>query len=227
MPTTRFWLLRHALVERSERAVLYGTKDVMLCQETIAAQAGAYAALAAALPRPAAWVVTPLSRTRRTAEQIFAAGYPSTALQVTPGLAEQDLGAFQGLPHAELPSRLRMTPHPFWPLGPDELPPGGETMTGVVARVGPCMDDLAARWSGQDVVVIAHGGSIRAAVAHAMGVGAGPVLHLSVQNISTTLLEHHEGPESDGQAGSWRVAGVNLPPHALTRDSPTLATIFA
>ena len=48
---------------------------------------------------------------------------------------------------------------------------------------------------------MSHGGAIRAAVAHAMGVGAGPALHLSVQNLSLTRLERL--PEG------WRIGCVN------------------
>ena len=64
MMETRFWLIRHALVDEIARAVLYGVMDVPLCETTLLAQAPMYRALAARLPRPATWVVTPLSRTR-------------------------------------------------------------------------------------------------------------------------------------------------------------------
>ena len=78
MTETGFWLIRHAVVEENARAMLYGVMDVPLCETSLLEQAPMYRALAARLPRPAAWKVTPLSRTRRTAEAIFAAGYPRT-----------------------------------------------------------------------------------------------------------------------------------------------------
>ena len=53
-------------------------------------------------------MVTPLSRTRRTAETIFAHGYPPAPLRVEPDLIEQSLGEWQGLPHADLPARLAL-----------------------------------------------------------------------------------------------------------------------
>ena len=198
---TSFWLIRHALVSENERARLYGVQDVSLCPDTLVAQVPQYTALARRLPRPAVWGCTPLSRTRKTAEAIFAAGYPVQELQVFTGLIEQNLGDYQGLPHAELPARLAHPAHPFWPLAHDERPPGGESMDEVVARVGREMDRLAAEYAGQDVVAVAHGGSIRAAVAHAMGVGADRALHLSVHNISLTRLERTEA--------GWRVSCVN------------------
>ena len=83
---TRFWMIRHALVDENARAMLYGTLDVELCPTSLIAQVPSYAALAGRLPRPARWVVTPLSRTRRTAQAIFAAGYPEQPLSVEPDL---------------------------------------------------------------------------------------------------------------------------------------------
>jgi len=198
---TRFWLIRHALVEEAARAYLYGTMDVALCEVTLLDQARMYAALARRLPRPAHWVCTPLSRTRLTAEAIFRAGYPAQALEVVPDLIEQDLGAWHGLPHAELPPRLALPPHPFWPLAGDEVPPGGESMVQVIERAGRALEDLAGRFAGQDIIAISHGGAIRAAVAHALGISATNALHLSVHNLGLTRLERWR----DG----WRAVCVN------------------
>jgi broad specificity phosphatase PhoE len=201
MNLTRFWLIRHALVEENARAILYGTMDVELCPSTLLEQAPMYRALAARLPRPAAWKITPLSRTRRTAEAIFAAGYPRMEPEVEPDLIEQSLGEWQGLPHAELPARLTLPKHAFWPLAGDERPPGGETMVDVIARVGAALERLATEHAGEDVVIVAHGGSIRGAVAHCLRIAADSALHLAVQNLSLTRLER----EPDG----WRVTCVN------------------
>jgi alpha-ribazole phosphatase len=204
MTETHFWLIRHATVEEEARAYLYGVTDVELCPHSFAAQGAVYRALAQRLPRPAQWVVTPLSRTVRTAEGIFGAGYPAVPLAVEPGLTEQDLGAWQGLPHAALPPKLSRPAHAFWPLAGDERPPGGESMAEVVARVGETLERLAREQAGRDVVVVSHGGAIRAAVAHALRIDADNALHLSVHNLSLTCLERHRT--------GWRVVCVNAPP---------------
>ena len=172
-----------------------------LCPHALRAQAPMYRGLAQRLPRPAHWVVSPLSRTLRTAEAIFRAGYPAAPLAVEPGLAEQDLGAWQGLPHAELPPLLSRPAHAFWPLAGEERPPGGESMAEVVARVGAALERLAGARPGGDVVVVSHGGAIRAAVAHALRISADNALHLSVQNLSLSRLERHPA--------GWRVVSVN------------------
>ena len=201
MTTTSFWLIRHALVEENARAYLYGTMDVEICPTTLVEQAPMYQALAARLPRPARWYVTPLSRTRRTAEAIQRAGYGEAQLDVEPALIEQQMGEWQGLIYADLPARLTMEKHAFWPFNAQEQPPGGESFVAVIDRVGDGLERLADAHEGDDVVIVSHGGAIRAAVAHALQVGAHNALHLSINNLSLTRLERHPG--------AWRVVCVN------------------
>jgi len=201
---TRFFLIRHALVEPSARAVLYGSMDVALCDLALREEAALYRWLAFRLPRPALWVTSSLSRTRATAAAIFAAGYPEQPLQVEPDLAEQHLGEWQGITHEALTERLRHPPHPFWPHGGEEKPPGGESFAEVQARVAPVMERLVEQHQGRDVVIVAHGGSIRAALAHALGLTPHQALVFSIKNLSLTRLEKH-GPD-------WRVAAVNEEP---------------
>ena len=175
--------------------------DVPICPDTRARQRSAYQALAERLPPGAAWYVSPLSRTLHTAEAIGAGGYTLPVPTVEPGLTEQDLGEWQGLAHADLPGRLREQAHAFWPLGATETPPGGESVAAVVHRVGATLERLALAHAGGDVVAVSHGGAIRAALAHAAGVGAEAALHFSVQNLSLTVLERF--------AAGWRVVCVN------------------
>jgi broad specificity phosphatase PhoE len=199
--TTRFWLIRHALVDAEARKFLYGTQDVDICEDTMAAQMGAYATLGRRLPRPATWLVTPLSRTLRTAEAIFAAGYPATPLTVEPGLIEQSFGALQGTPGARLTEKLTLPAHPFWPTSHAERPEAGESFDDVILRVGAVIERLGQAHAGHDIVAVCHGGVIRAAVAHVLGLGGEQALRLTVGNISLTRIER--------RGGAWRVVSVN------------------
>lgn len=201
---TRFHLIRHALVEPAARAMLYGSLDVALCEVTLRDEVALYRWLAHRLPRPAAWVVSSLSRTRLTARAIFAAGYPDAPLADEHDLREQELGEWQGLAHEALVERLRHPPHPFWPHAAEEVPPGGESFATVRARVAPVLERLAETHAGGDVVIVAHGGSIRAALAHALDLTAHQALVFSIRNLGLTRLEKH-GPD-------WRVASVNEEP---------------
>ena len=198
---TGFWMIRHALVEENARARLYGITDVEICPDALITEIPTYAALARMLPRPAHWVVTPLSRTVRTAAAIWQEGYPEALPTVEPDLIEQNLGAWQGLTHAQVPAHRQEPAHPFWPLSGSEVPPGGESMAQVIARVGGVMERLAVAHPDEDVVIVSHGGTIRAAVAHALGIGATHALHLQVWNLSLTRMER--------LAEGWRVVCVN------------------
>lgn len=198
---TRFWLIRHALVEQNARLRLYGALDVPLCPDSLIAQRPMYEALAARLPREAHWLVSPLSRTRRTAEAIQEAGYGPVPMDVEPALIEQNLGEWHNMPHQELPQHLRLAPHPFWSISATECPPGGESMLDVCGRVGVTLDRLAEAYEGQNIVAVSHGGAIRAALAHALRIHPETALHFSIQNLSLTILERlDEG---------WRVVTVN------------------
>jgi len=66
----------------------------------------------------------------------------------------------------------------------------------------------AALHAGRDIVAVAHGGSIRAAVAHALGLAPEAALALSVDTLSLTRLDHIAGP---GAGQDWRVAQLNWP----------------
>ncbi|WP_305669440.1 histidine phosphatase family protein [Falsiroseomonas sp.] len=207
MQITRLFLVRHALVEPSARAVVYGSMDVALCELALRQEAAAYRWLAARLPEGARWVVTPLSRTRATAAAIFAAGYAPAPLEVEPDLAEQHLGDWQGLSHERFAALIRHPPHPFWPHAAEEKPPGGESFAEVVQRVSAVLDRLVQDAPGRDIVIVAHGGSIRAAIAQAMGLSPHQALIFSVRNLSMTRLERH--------GMDWRVAAVNEEPFTL------------
>jgi alpha-ribazole phosphatase len=204
---TRLFLVRHALVEPSARAVVYGSMDVALCEFALRQEAASYRWLAARLPEGARWVVTPLSRTHATAAAIFAAGYAPTSLEVEPDLAEQHLGEWQGLSHERFAERIRHPAHPFWPHGGEEKPPGGESFAEVVERVAAVLDRLVVESSERDIVIVAHGGSIRAAIAQAMQLTPHQALIFSVKNLSLTRLERHDAV--------WRVAAVNEEPFTL------------
>jgi alpha-ribazole phosphatase len=199
--TTRFWLIRHALVDPEARKFLYGTQDVAICEDTMIAQSEAYAALGRRLPRSAAWLVTPLSRTVRTARAIFDAGYPEAPLTVEPGLIEQSFGSLQGTPGARLAEKLTRPAHAFWPTSHAERPEDGESFDDVILRVGSVLERLAREHVGQDIVAVCHGGVIRAAVGHVLQLGGEQALRLTVGNISLTRIERR------GEA--WRVVSAN------------------
>ncbi|MBR0559860.1 histidine phosphatase family protein [Neokomagataea anthophila] len=199
---TRFWLIRHAVVEAEARKVMYGALDVELCAETMAKQKAGYRSLAKRLPRAASWVSSPLKRAQDTAAALMAAsGHDAGTLNIDERFIEQSIGDWHGTPHGEFPSLLSLPPNPFWSLAATETPPSGESMLDVGARVGRALEERASASEGQDTVIVSHGGAIRAALAHALQVHPETALRFSIQNLSLSIIERIDG--------LWRVVKVN------------------
>ena len=205
---TRFWLVRHAPVV-GQQGRCYGTKDVE-CDTTNEAM---FKGLARIVPDKGAWHVTPLSRTQRTAKAIWAAkGTPQPEMTVSPGMIEQCFGDWQGKTYVEIGAYGFGPPektHRHWLTMADIKPDNGESFKEVRVRVGRTLDELAAKFPGQDVPVVCHGGTIRACVAHALGLDSEAALALTIDTLSVTRIDRLEGA---GIGHSWRVGFVNRAP---------------
>jgi broad specificity phosphatase PhoE len=182
----------------------------------------AFRGLASLLPEDPLWIVTHLQRTQQTAQAILDHMPMTPEPLVEPLLAEQHFGDWQGLSHAELAERRDGAWHRFWLAPAAEAPPGGESFVQVVERVRTSIGRLSAEHAGRDIVAVAHGGTIRAALALALGLDPERALALSVDNCSLTRLEHIAGPPSSAvpareQDETWRVVRVNQPPYINRR----------
>jgi broad specificity phosphatase PhoE len=79
----------------------------------------------------------------------------------------------------------------------------------MMARVAQSIDELTAAHKGRDIVAVAHGGTIRAAVGHALGLSPARSLGFVVDNCSLTRLDHVDG---GARGAAWRIVGLNLRP---------------
>lgn len=201
---TSWWWVRHAPVT-SHGGRIYGNQDVPAdCSEL-----ALFDWLGEHLPADAVWVTSHLSRTRQTADAIVAAGRTMDGeLLVERDLAEQNFGEWQGLTHEELRQQRSAPWHRFWLSPAEETPPGGESFAQVVDRVSATVGRLTQDHKGRDIVAIAHGGSIRAALAIALGVTPEQALSFSIANCSLTRLDLVEGPDTS----AWRIVCVNRLP---------------
>lgn len=207
--TSRFWFVRHAPVESGGR--LYGQEDLPArITDTKPADC-----LRRGLPSAAAWIVTPLRRTQETADAIR--GHRETSSSphasspaVEPGFLEQHFGVWQGYTIQTVMDNDPERWAGFWEDPAESRPPGGESFADVVGRVRPALTRIAESSAGRDIVVIAHGGSIRAALAVAMDLSPAQALSVVVDTWSLTRLDHIAGAGPHGMA-AWRIAGVNIP----------------
>ncbi len=204
----RWWWVRHAPVI-NHGGKLYGQRDVP-CDVS---DARAFASLAAALPDNAVWVTSHLSRARDTARAIQDAGRAAPESIIEHDFAEQNFGDWAGLDWEEIAARDPAFHARFWEDPVGLAPPGGESFAAVLARVGATIARLSAAQSGRDIVAVAHGGVIRAAIATALALDPARAMAVRIDNLSLTRLDLVEGGTLRGKGGAWRVVGVNRPPY--------------
>ena len=195
--TTRWWLVRHAPTVNPGHTV-YGALDLDIHPP----DPGMIEALSAMLPDDPIWLVTHLSRTRSTLDALLAnRGLAGDDLEilVEAGFGEQNFGAWEGRPSAEVWDEIRAADM-SWPG--DIRPPGGESFSEVSARVSAAAHDWSDRLRGRDVVAVIHSGSVRGFLSAAMGGAPEAALSYVVDTLSVTRCDYIDGR-------GWRVGFVN------------------
>jgi alpha-ribazole phosphatase len=199
---TRWWWVRHAPV-RSDGGNIYGQKD-------IACDTGdreVFEALAKILPRRAIWYASNLMRTHQTAEAIWATGFPKPETMTKEvAFAEQHLGQWQGMNRAAFLASRPVGSHWFADIG--EPAPGGESFMDLYNRVIGAINRINAEQSGGDVIAVAHGGTIKAAIGLALGGQPEKGLAFDIDNCSVTRLDHF----ASKTVNHWRLPMVNQQP---------------
>lgn len=126
-------------------------------------------------------IASPALRCRQTAQALWA----DTEPRLDQRLWEQDFGLWEGLPFAEIPDQGALPSEQLALLAPPE----GESFADLCARVAPALEQIAAL-PGRSAIV-AHAGTIRAALAMALGTSGGtigPALAFSIDPLSITRL---------------------------------------
>lgn len=204
--STRFWWVRHAPV-RDDGGCIYGQRDLPCdCSE-----AHVFEALARVLPRDALWVTSSLTRAKQTADAIWKAGHPDSKGQPPIPMAEfaeQHLGDWQGLNRAEFFRNVKPSPAGHWFNAPEERAPNGESFVDLIDRTRAGVEQLIAAHRSRDVVVVAHGGTIRAAIGIALGLKPVGMMAFTTDNCSVTRLDYLD----NGIESGWRVQMINQQP---------------
>ena len=100
------------------------------------------------------------------------------------------------------------------------VPPGGESFAHLMARVGEAITEINRDYRGRDIVCVAHGGTIRAALGLALGLPPERALNFTIDNVSLSRIDHFAGAlgsHAPEEPESWRVSLVNFPPQSLRR----------
>jgi len=167
---TDLYLVRHGETDWNRQRRIQGRTDIPL-NETGREQARLTGTLLTR--RPIARVVaSPLVRARETAE-IIAGELGLDAPELRDAFVERDYGAAEGLSFHEIDT--------LYPEG--TAVPGRETREEVAARILPALLALAGEYPGAAIVVVSHGGAIRAALlASEPDGGFGPITNGSVHS---------------------------------------------
>ncbi|GEO38620.1 phosphoglycerate mutase [Skermanella aerolata] len=200
-PVTRWWLVRHAPAINPD-GLIYGQGEIAVdCSDRTALDA-----LASLLPADPVRMVTPLARTGTTAEALWGGPWSDRDCVVEPALLEQSFGDWQGLSHDALSALGDAQVAAFWQAPATATPPGGESFADVVARVAPALERRSAEFRGRDIAAVCHGGSIRAALAVALGLSPAQALAFQIDPLSLTRIDHIPVPN---EPAVWRVVTVN------------------
>jgi probable phosphoglycerate mutase len=176
-------LIRHGESVANAQGLLLGRTDAELTERGMAQAAAVRQLLHAPV---LALRTSPLSRARDTAALLGL----DVPVEVDDRWIEVDYGEYECQPLREVPAEVWRE----WRRNPDFRPAGGETLSEVDARVATACDELfaeegaGARAPGGDVVVVSHVTPIKAAVAWALGVGAGLSWRLHLQTASVTRI---------------------------------------
>jgi phosphoserine phosphatase len=188
---THIILIRHGQTEWNRAERFRGRADVPL-NDTGLAQAEATGQRVAAEWRPTAVYSSPLSRAVKTAEAV--ARPFDLPVQVHPGLADIDFGAWQGLTPDEARARWPEMVEAWYRAPHTAQIPGGETLASLRARAMATVAELAARHTGQTIVLVGHTVINRVILLAVLGLGNDRFWRLRQDNCAINVFE----VESDG-----------------------------
>lgn len=201
-PVTRIVFVRHGESDFNEQGRFQGLSDESRLSErgrTTAARCGAHLSPV----RFDAILCSPLRRARETAEEIRAAfrhaGHDVPPLTIDDRLREIHLPGWEGLPfetaRERFPGQFRV-----WKESPHllELPSAGGEAGVPGTMLSPLKDlfaqarvfwrEAAARYQGQTVLAVSHGGAIRAILSAALGLSAEEFQRLQQSNGGISAL---------------------------------------
>ena len=175
----------------------------------------------------AAIYTSPLRRAAETAERLGPAfGLP---IAPEPDLREMCLGAWEGMTVAE----IRMAfpgAYERWLEDPATAPaPGGEGLAAFSARVVRAFEGMRARHAGAEIVVVSHGGAIKALLCHVLGLDPRFMFRIKQDNTAVNQVELDGGVRRVilvNDTCHLAPAGGHLAPRDVLTDAETAETTF-
>ena len=150
-------LVRHGRTAANAQGLLQGRLDLSLDDVGLLQARN----LGWALSGATRLIASPLLRARETAAMI------GPVVEIDERWVELDYGRYDGRPQ----SNLAPEDWARWREDPTFAVEGGESLSSLLARVQPALEELVASARHETVVVVSHVSPIKAAIAWALGVG--------------------------------------------------------
>ena len=199
---TRFYFVRHAAVEKA--AGHLPPHDPPITNEK-----HEVSSLIKTLPVGADWHISPLQRTRQTADLLMTPLQPQS-VKMEPALVEQSFGEWNDQPVADIWKELEDKPRHNWSyMTADRVPPGGESFAQQCVRVASWCKLQEQQEFLLPQILIAHAGTIRAMLAHMLDISPDRALSFDVPNLGyleTHLMNASHGKKHAG--GLWQVKSL-------------------
>lgn len=185
---TRLFLVRHGETEWNKNLRYQGHRDIPLSEEG-RAQAHKIAHRLAGEKFDAAYA-SDLSRALETARQI-ASYHSGLDIKIMPELKETNFGQWEGLTYPEIDKQFHEVMS-GWRSNPrDTKIPGGESLGEVADRCWDGLTRIIEENPDRNVLVVAHGGIIRIAVASVLGMDLNDYWKIKQDNVALNIIEYY------------------------------------
>ncbi|MEW6173039.1 MAG: alpha-ribazole phosphatase [Bacillota bacterium] len=184
----RIYLIRHGETIWNHALRYQGHADIALNERGIL-QAEALARRLE-VERFAAFFSSDLCRALDTARII--ARPHGGGVKTLPALREIDFGEWEGLTRDEIKAGFPEVSQQWWTTPCSTRLPGGETLSEVTERAVGALKQIAASHKDEQVVVVSHGGVIRALVGHFIRMDLNQYWRLRQDNAALNVLDIFE-----------------------------------
>ncbi len=189
MNRTQIIIVRHGQTEWNIRGIRQGYLDSPLTAKGLA-QAKA---LGQRLGRERFTTLysSDLGRAVQTAQEI--SNVTGHEIVTDQRLRERQLGIFQGLNGEEIAAKYPEERRLMRSEGPGYVIPGGESMVQQVERNMACLNELAARHEGEQIVVVTHGGVVSGFFRHTLEISLEAPRRFEFVNAGINVFAREEG----------------------------------
>jgi len=182
---TRLYLLRHGVTVHTPERRFSGRNDLALTEDG-RGQIAAAARRLAALGSISAVVTSPLRRTRESAEIVADALH--LPVDVDDDLVELDFGTLEGMSWVEAQAAFPDQLSAFR-SSPGNTAPGGESISGVRARMDNALARIRSKHEGRDVAVLTHMTPIKVLLCMALDVPLSTVHRFFLAPAGLSIIE--------------------------------------